>query len=132
VSALVAALVGLSLVALVGGTALAVGPDGRYVGVAVDLDPATLAGTPVSDFAVPGVALVALGLYPLLPLAGLAVRAAWSWQASVFAGLLTTGWVATAVAVGTPVGPALPAVAALALATAAVAVLPSVRTYCAR
>jgi hypothetical protein len=130
VSVLVASLLALSLVALAGGAALVAGPDGRYVAGVVDLDAAALAGTPLSDFAVPGVVLAVLGGYSLLPLAGLTIRAAWSWQSSAFAGLLTLSWVATGVAVGTPVGPVLPAVAGLAVATVAVTALPSVRAYC--
>lgn len=75
---------------VLGGVQFIIDPTGGIVGVS----PSMLAGTPVSDFLVPGIVLlVGFGLFPLLVAYGLArgYERAWSASLAVAVGLLA--WV---------------------------------------
>lgn len=127
VSVLIAGLLFLSVTALYRGVALVVAPDSALL----DVDLTHLEGTPFADYVVPGAVLaVVLGLYPLIAIAGLTIRASWAWQASLFAGLLLLGWIAVEAVLVGYVGPSQPGYALFGVTLVVVASLPSVRTYC--
>lgn len=122
--ALLAVLGQLAVRAVAGGTALVVDPSGDLV----NASPAPLAATPVDDFLLPGVALVALfGLCPVLAGYGLHARRPWGRVAAVAVGLALAVWVG----VETTLGFARPTRAlnlATALAVIALAAAPLVRS----
>lgn len=92
---LIALLLFLSASALYGGYILAVDPTGQRLQMSTRL----LAGTPFSDFQVPGVFLfIGLGLGSLVPFIGHMAHAGWSVLASLAIGLTLLCWIIIQVA----------------------------------
>lgn len=94
---LLAVLGQLSIRALLGGTALLLAPSGRLVGLAS----APLNATPVDDFRLPGLVLVAVfGLVPAVGCYALYTRRWWGWLASGAVAVALLVWLLVEVAVG--------------------------------
>ncbi|KAB1194052.1 hypothetical protein GJR96_11635 [Haloferax sp. MBLA0076] len=127
--AFVASVVLLSATALFGGAALVAAPDGSRVDAVIDIDPTLLAGSPFSDYTIPGVILfVVLGLLPLVALYGLFARRAWAWALGVVVGGALLVWIAVEVAIVGYIDVLQPLYALLGLFMLAVLASPSVRT----
>lgn len=115
---------GLSGIA--GGVALVARPSGGVLKMPVS----TLRGSPFHDFLIPGlILLLALGISPLVTLAGLWAWHAWAWYLSFAMGCGLVIFEIVEVAV---VGFSLLQVVygAVGVAIAAVTLLPTVRRYC--
>ncbi len=85
----------LSLGALWGGASLVARPDGSLM----HLPLARLAHTPFSDYLVPGLVLVAVnGLLPLVVVALVLRRHAWSARLTILSGMLLAVWIAVQIA----------------------------------
>jgi len=95
--ALLGALGQLAVRALAGGTALVVDPSGGLV----NASPVPLAATPVDDFLLPGIALVAaFGVCPILAGYGLHARRQWGRVAAVAVGVALMMWIGVETALG--------------------------------
>ena len=80
----------LGLGALFGGAALALGPDGHLLGMKTSL----LAGSPFTDYLVPGVILfLVMGVFPLVAAAMIALRSSLAPIAAIASGLALIGWI---------------------------------------
>lgn len=128
--ALVASTLFLSLSALFGGLNLLRDPTGDGIDLVMPVDLGHLAGTPFTDYTIPGLVLVVvLGLYPLAVLYGQLTRRPLAWPASLaMAGALAV-WVLVEVALIGYVSPLQPAYGLLGVALALLCFAPSVRTY---
>lgn len=88
---LMACLAFLSIGAIGGGSAFAIDPSGRTMGLPVRL----LSGSPFADYLLPGLILLSvLGVYPLVVLYGLYTRRGWAWTAALTVGLALVVWIA--------------------------------------
>lgn len=75
---------------LAGGLSLAARPDGSVMRMPVS----QLAGSPFSDYLVPGlILLLVLGFFPLVALAGVWVRQTWAWYAAFAVGCGLIIWI---------------------------------------
>ena len=121
---LLAGLITLGGRAVLGGSLLVLDPSGGALG----LDTAALAGSPFTDFLVPGVVLtVAIGVLPLVVAVGLFRGRPWSRPGSLLVAVLLVIWVVVE-ALDVGVGERLQYPNLLwALALAALALAPSVR-----
>jgi hypothetical protein len=123
--ALLAALGQLAVRAVAGGVALVVDPSGGLV----NASPGPLAATPVDDFLLPGIALVAaFGLCPILAGYGLHARRRWGRVAAVAVGVALSLWVGVEVALGFD-RPTRALNLATAVAVVALAAPPLVRSW---
>ena len=91
VYALMAALAFQGLSGLTGGSGLLYDPSGETLRIPLEW----LAGSPFSDYTVPGlVLLTVLGVGPLVAVYGVWVRRRWAWTASVAVGAALSAWLA--------------------------------------
>jgi len=112
----IALLVLLSSSALYGGYLLAVDPTGQRLQMSTQL----LAGTPFTDFRVPGLfLLVVLGVGALIPIFGHVARTRWSVFSSLVVGLTLLCWIVIQVALVGYISWLQPVFAAVGVAIAA-------------
>lgn len=79
-----------------GGLALTLDATGTGIG----LDPAWIAGSPFTDYRIPGLfLLLVLGVGPLVATALVLRRSPWAWSASLMVGLTLLAWLLVEVAV---------------------------------
>ena len=90
VIALMAGLVVLGVGALGGGLQFILDPTGESIGMSAEL----LAGSPFTDFLIPGLILfTVLGVYPLFVCYGLYKRRQWAWPAALSVGVALIIWI---------------------------------------
>lgn len=87
---LMASLLFLGIGAIGGGGQFLLNPTGGIIGMSVD----ALAGSPFTDFWVPGLILFSvLGIYPLVVLYGLYTRRGWAWSTALTVGIALVIWI---------------------------------------
>jgi hypothetical protein len=87
---LMACLLFLGIGAIGGGGQFLLDPTGGIIGMPVDV----LAGSPFTDFLLPGLILfTVLGLFPLVVLYGLYTRRSWAWPAVIMVGIALIIWI---------------------------------------
>ncbi|WP_148860804.1 hypothetical protein [Natronococcus pandeyae] len=87
---LMACLLFLGISAIGGGGQFLLNPTGDIIGMPVDV----LAGSPFTDFLLPGMILfTALGLFPLVVLYGLYTERRWAWPAAIMVGIALIVWI---------------------------------------
>ncbi|RQG97907.1 hypothetical protein EA473_01555 [Natrarchaeobius chitinivorans] len=85
-----ACLLFLGISAIGGGGQFLLNPTGDIIGMPVDV----LAGSPFTDFLLPGMILfTALGLFPLAVLYGLYTERRWAWPAAIMVGIALIVWI---------------------------------------
>ena len=87
---LMACLLFLGISAIGGGGQFLLNPTGDIIGMPVDV----LAGSPFTDFLLPGMILfTTLGLFPLVVLYGLYTERRWAWPAAIIVGIALIVWI---------------------------------------
>lgn len=118
--------IALGVTALVGGGNLLLDPTGA----SMDLPLAWLAGTPFSDYLVPGLVLFGLfGLGSFVVAYGLVMRTDWALVAAVGLGVALVGWIGTQIALIGVVHVLHFVYGGLGLALVALALAPATRTH---
>ncbi len=130
----------LGIGAIASGAMLFAAPDGRFLGMTVDL----LEGSPFRDYLIPGIILfLAVGVFQLLTAYGLMTRSRWrwpdalnpvkfqhwAWTASWAAGVIMIIWIAVETALLGYVSFLQPLIFVWALVLIILTFLPGVRRY---
>ncbi len=111
---------------LAGGASLAAAPSGRIMHMPVSL----LGGSPFPDYLIPGFILgIVLGVLPLIVLAALMLRRAWSWYGAFTVGCALIIWLIVEYLIIGFAGLQV-AFGIVAVLILLVALVPSVRRYC--